>query len=156
MEIMTLLDKIEETLANSPRVPLTGKILIDPEEVLALLDEMRSVMPEEIRAAQRVVHDSERILGEAKAQSDALIREARAYAMQIAGEHQITQEAQKQAQEMLEKATKQSHEMIDQAKRVAREIRTGAREYADDLLAKVEKNLATALQAIQGARQELR
>lgn len=156
MEIMALLDRIEEIVSSSARVPLTGKVLLDPDEVFALLDDARQHLPEELREAQRVVLDGDRILAEARNQAEALVREAKLYAGQVANDHAITHEAGKHAQDLLDQATKQSNEMIDQAKRVAREIRLGARQYADDMLAKVEQNLSAALSAVQGGRQELK
>lgn len=152
MEMMGLLDRMEEIITGSTRVPLTGKVLVDPDEVLALLDEMRELLPQEIRDANRVARDRDSILTEARERAEATVRDAQALAAQLTGESTITKEAQGQADEL-----------IDQAKRVAREIRQNALEWADELFARFQPDLERVSQesqkaalSIRKAREELR
>lgn len=152
MEIMVLLDRLEELAGQATRVPLTGKILLDPDDFLALVDEMRELLPREIRDANRVAREREAILQEAREQAEATVREAQALAAKLTGDSAVTKEAQQQADEL-----------IDQAKRVAREIRQNALEWADDLFARIHPELEKyalesqkALAALQKAREELR
>ncbi|HEY8345874.1 MAG TPA: ATPase [Symbiobacteriaceae bacterium] len=151
MEIMEVLDRLEALVHQATRVPLTGKVLVDPEEVLALVDEMRELLPREIRDANRIAREREAILQEAREQAEATVREAQALAAKLTGEAAVTKEAQQQADEL-----------IDQAKRVAREIRQNALEWADDLFARIHPELERfareaqkALAAIEKAREEL-
>lgn len=144
MDIFALLDRLEEVLTGATRVPLTGKVMVDPDELLALVDEMREVLPEEIRQAGRVAEERERILEEARHEAEAVVRDAKAYASQLTDEAAIAREAQQKAEEM-----------IEQAKRVAREIRAGALDYADDLLHKVEQSLEQAYLTVKKSREEL-
>jgi len=152
VEMMALLDRLEELISQATKVPLTGKVLTDPDEVLALIDELREVLPQEIREANRVARDRESILTDAREQAEATVREAQALATRLTSESAVTKEAQGQADEL-----------IDQAKRVAREIRQNALEWADDLFARVQPDLervATDSQkaalALRKAREELR
>lgn len=152
MEIMELIDRLEEMVAQATKVPLTGKVLVDPDELLALVDEMRDMLPQEIRDANRVARDRETIIAEAREQAETTVREAQALAQRLTAEAAITKEAQTQADEL-----------IDQAKRVAREIRQNALEWADELFGRVQPDLervATdtqkAVLAVRKAREELR
>lgn len=152
MDMMALLDRMEELMTQATKVPLTGKVLADPEELLSLVDEMRELLPQEIREANRVARDREAILQEGKEEAEQTVREARALASQLTSEAAIAKEAQAQADEL-----------IDQAKRVAREIRQNALEWADELFARVQPDLervATESQkaalAMRKAREELR
>lgn len=151
MEIMVLLDRLEELIAQATKVPLTGKILLDPDEVLALVDEMREMLPQEIRDANRVARDRETIMHEAREQAEATVREAQAVAARMTAESAVAKEAQAQADEL-----------IDQAKRVAREIRQNALEWADELFGRVQPDLERvaadtqkAVMAVRKAREEL-
>lgn len=144
MDIFALLDRLEELLTNATRVPLTGKVMVDPDELLALVDEMREVLPEEIRQAGRVAEDRERILEDARGEAEALVRDAKVYASQLTDESAVAKEAQQKAEEM-----------IEQAKRVAREIRSGAMDYADDVLHKVEQSLERAYTTVKKSREDL-
>lgn len=152
MEIMELIDRLEEMVAQATKVPLTGKVLVDPDELLALVDEMRDMLPQEIRDANRVARDRETIIAEAREQAETTVREAQALAQRLTAEAAITKEAQTQADEL-----------IDQAKRVAREIRQNALEWADELFSRVQPDLeriATDTQkaalSVRKAREELR
>lgn len=144
MEILALLDRLETLIQDATRVPLTGKVLVDPDEVLNLIDEMRDAMPAEVRAAGQVAATQEEILAGARAEADQLIREAREYVEQLTAESAVLTEARAR-----------SEEMVEQAKRVAREIRTGALEYADQILGRLEENVRKAHETIRASREEL-
>ncbi len=151
MEILAVLDRLEEAITQSTKVPLTGKILTDPDELLALLDEMRDLIPKEIREANRIARDREAIINQAREQAEMTVREAQASAHQMTSEAAVTVEAQTQADVL-----------IDQAKRVAREIRQNALEWADELFGRVQPDLEKlaadsqrAALAIRKAREEL-
>jgi cell division septum initiation protein DivIVA len=151
VEIMAMLDRLEDAIAQATKVPLTGKVLLDPDELLSLMDEMRELLPQEIRDANRVARDREAILTEARDQAESTVREAQALAARLTAEHSVAQEAQKQADEL-----------IDQAKRVAREIRQNALEWADELFGRVQPDLEKvaadtqkAVLAVRKAREEL-
>ena len=151
MEIMALIDRLEELVSQATRVPLTGKILMDPDELLSLVDQMRDVLPQELREANRIARDRESVLQETREQVEQIIREARALAAQLTSEAAVTKEAQSQADEL-----------IDQAKRVAREIRQNALEWADELFARTQPDLERiaadtqrAAMAVRKAREEL-
>jgi cell division septum initiation protein DivIVA len=152
VEIMAMLDRFEDVIAGATKVPLTGKVLMDPDELLSIIDEMRELLPQEIRDANRVARDREAILSEAREQAESAVREANALAARLTAESSVTQEAQKQADEL-----------IDQAKRVAREIRQNALEWADELFGRVQPDLEKvaadtqkAVLAVRKAREELR
>jgi vacuolar-type H+-ATPase subunit H len=152
VEIMLLIDRLEELIAQATKVPLTGKVLMDPDEYLALVDEMRELLPQEIREANRVARDRDHLIAEAREQAEATVREAQTLAQRLTAEAAITQEAQSQADEL-----------IDQAKRVAREIRQNALEWADELFGRVQPDLERvaadtqkATLAVRKAREELR
>jgi cell division septum initiation protein DivIVA len=151
VEIMAMLDRLEDAIAQATKVPLTGKVLLDPDELLSLMDEMRELLPQEIRDANRVARDREAILTEARDQAESTVREAQALAARLTAEHSVAQEAQKAADEL-----------IDQAKRVAREIRQNALEWADELFGRVQPDLEKvaadtqkAVMAVRKAREEL-
>jgi cell division septum initiation protein DivIVA len=152
VEIMALIDRLEELISQATKVPLTAKVLVDPDEFLALVDEMREMLPQEIREANRVARDRENLLAEAREHAETTVREAQALAQRLTAEAAITQEAQTQADEL-----------IDQAKRVAREIRQNALEWADELFGRVQPDLERvaadtqkATLAVRKAREELR
>ena len=76
MDIMEIIDMMEETITKASSVPLTGKIMMDKDELLDFLQEMRLVYPEELKEAKWVKTERQRILDEAEERADAIKKSA--------------------------------------------------------------------------------
>ena len=76
MRVLELLEEIEEIVDTAAGFPLTGKIMIDSEELLEIVREIRSELPDEIQQAQWIKNERERIIAEAKQQYEAVIDDA--------------------------------------------------------------------------------
>ena len=74
MEIMEIIDMMEETIEKSPTVPLSGKIVVDKEDLLDYIQEMRLVFPDEVKEAKWVKEERERILAEAQTRSETMMK----------------------------------------------------------------------------------
>lgn len=145
MDILDVLNEMEELIEESTRVPLVGKILVDDELILDMVDHIRTALPEEMRQAKAVVNEREKILEDARAEAQRIITQAREELSRMAGEDELVKQAKSQAAEV-----------IEQAKTLSREIKIGAYQFADELLTKSEQNLDAILSQIKTARDELR
>lgn len=143
-DLLALLDELEAFLADSARIPLTGRLVVSEQEVFEIIDRLRQSIPEALHQAQKVNRERERLLQQAREEGDALINESRAYAEKMTRESVITQRAQEEADRVME-----------EARRVSREIRLAARDYADELMERVEANMQKALSIIRQGREEL-
>ena len=77
MNVNELLDTIEDTLAESANMPLSGgKRIVDVDQIQEYLDEIRANLPGELRQAQAIVNDRGQIVDSANAQAKAIIRQA--------------------------------------------------------------------------------
>jgi len=130
MEIMEIIDMMEETIDKAPTVPLSGKILVDKEDILDYIQEMRLVFPDEVKEAKWVKEERERILSEAQSRSDEMIKNAEEKVVQMIDEHEVTKQAVDQA-----------NAMVNDAQQKAMEIKTDCDQYADDILNDLEKRL---------------
>ncbi len=145
MEIFTLLETLEEIIENSKSVPFTNKGVIDREEMLDLIKEIRIKLPEELKQAKWVKEERTRILIEAQKEADDIVKEAENRIIAMIDEHEITR-----------KAYEQKAEIIETANEMAREISNGTKEHADKLLAEIETLLENELKTIQNNRKELK
>ena len=143
-DLLALLDELESFFAEASHIPLTGKLVVNEEEAFTLVDRLRKTLPEALHQAQRVSRDRDRLLQQSRDEGEALVQEARAYAEKLVRESSIVQKAQEEGDRMVEDARRQS-----------REMRVGAREYANELLEKVEQNMQKALGIVRQGRQEL-
>ena len=130
---------------NGQRVPFTHKIMIDDQECYDLLDQIRQVVPEEIRAAKKVTVDRDRITGEAQLEAQRIIQEAEDYREQLLSE-----------EGRLEAAEIRSREIVDEATADAEALRDGANEYALDVLEALSSRLSDLLDQVQNGIEQLR
>ena len=101
MKVLELLDEIEEIIDTSSSFPLTGKILVDAEEVLEIVREIRVELPDEIQQAQWIKDERQRILDEAKREYESVLKDARNQAESLIENDDITLKAKARADELM-------------------------------------------------------
>lgn len=145
MEIFTLLENIEDILEKSKGVPFSNKVLVDKEEILEIISELRLKLPEELKQAKWIKEERQRILVEAQKEADDIVKEAENRIISMIDEHEITK-----------KAYEKKAEIIETANEMSREISKGTKDYADNVLNGIEVALQDALKIIQNNRNELK
>jgi len=93
IDVLYLLDRLEEVLSAGQHVPLTSRTLIDEQECLELLDQIRVTLPEEIKQARRVAQERDRLLAEARAEAERIIQRAENEAGDLLTEHGLVRAA---------------------------------------------------------------
>ena len=144
MELFTLLETLEEMLENSKTVPFSGTAIIEKEEMLDIIKEIRIKLPDELKQAKWVKEERQRILVEANKEAEDIVKEAENRIISMIDEHEITR-----------KAYEQKAQIIETANEMSREISKGTKDYADNLLGNIEVVLGDALKMIQNNRREL-
>ena len=145
MEIFTLLETLEDILDKSRGVPFSNKCIVDKDEILDIIKEIRLKLPDELKQAKWIKEERQRILVEAQNEADEIIKEAENRIIAMIDEHEITK-----------KAYEKKVEIIETANEMSREIKSGTEEYADGVLAGIEVALEDALKVIQNNRKELK
>ena len=128
--LLDYLDEIEEVLESSKSLPFTNKISVEKERIVDILSEIRLNLPDDIRSAQRILNDHDRIVNDANNKAQDIVDSAENEAKIRTGSHEIFRRASESATDMLENS-----------KREAREIRMNAMGYADDMLEQAEIQL---------------
>ncbi len=145
MELFNVLNELEDLVENSPKIPLTRRVLIDEEKLLDYLDRMRAALPEEVRQAKWVLQEREKVLADSKKEALRIMEEAQKQLDRRAEESEIARQAKAIAEEVVQKAEV-----------VAREIKQGARDYADDILSGLEEELNKLITQVRNGRAELK
>lgn len=144
--IMELLDLIEDILEQSSTIPFSSKVMVNKEEILDIITDIRLKIPNEIKQSKWVIEERNKILIDAQKEADAIVKEGGMAVNKMVDEHEVTRLAKANAEKI-----------IEEAKYTAREMRLGAIEYADEILAVVQKNLETALsEANKGSEESLK
>jgi hypothetical protein len=73
MDILHLVDRLEELFNKSRSVWLTRKVMINEDRMLDLIDQMRMAIPEEIKKAQKILNEKDRILAQSQEEANRRI-----------------------------------------------------------------------------------
>lgn len=144
MDIMALVDKLEDLVAEGKKVPLTSSVMVNEQRIYDIIDEIRASFPDEIKQARWIVKERQDMLEEAEKEAARITEEAMAKAEGLASETEVVRLAEDLAAKTLEEARNKE-----------REIRLGAEDYADEMLANLEVNLGKLLTAVQRGRDRL-
>ncbi|MEW5761790.1 MAG: ATPase [Bacillota bacterium] len=145
MELLEALNEMEEFLEHCTRIPMTRKVIVDEEKLLDFLDRVRSLLPEEVRKAKWLVQEREKLLAESRDEANRILEDARREIERRVEESEIVRQAQETAEDLLRRAEQS-----------AREMRLGARDYADDVLARLEGYLEKIAKEVAAGRLELK
>jgi hypothetical protein len=104
MDLDYLIDRLEELLDRSTRIPATSRVIINEDEYLRLIDQMRISVPQEITHARQVEAERDALLAAAQEQAEAMIAAARDKAGALVADHSVLRQAQERADEILKDA----------------------------------------------------
>jgi regulator of protease activity HflC (stomatin/prohibitin superfamily) len=104
MDILQLIDRLEELFNDARSVPFTHNVVVDEDKMLELIDQMRIAIPEEVKKAQQVVAQRDRVMAQAQEEANRTLQIARDKADQMQQNHSIVQEAQRRADQILAQA----------------------------------------------------
>ena len=119
-------------------MPITGKVLVDKDAILDLIDQLRVAIPEEVSAAKRINAEGERIIEKAHDEASRIVSRAQEQAAFLIGERGLTETAQAEGRRI-----------VEQAEDVAAGIKGGADDYATQILSALEQEIAKALTGIR-------
>lgn len=104
MDILHLVDRLEELFNDSRSVPFTHSVMVDEERILDIIDQMRVSIPEEIKKAQQLLAQRDRIIAQAKEEADRTIALAREKSEQLVERDSIVEAARLKGDQMIEQA----------------------------------------------------
>lgn len=144
MDILYLLDQLEEVLGAGSRLPLTSRTLVDEQEILDILDQIRVSIPDELKAARRLTQERDQVIADAHADAERILREAETQAMERVADHQLVRSAESRAADV-----------EDRAMRQAADIRREADAYAYRVLQKLREQIGQIAQTVDRGVAEL-
>lgn len=130
-----MLDSLEDMIDNAPARPFSKRISIDKDEIFEVLADIRLSLPGEIKQAQRIADNCDKIINDANNKAQNIIKDAEEKCERLIGENEITKKAKEEAAII-----------TNEAKDTAREMRIAAVEYADNLLAQTEQTIRETLE----------
>jgi hypothetical protein len=118
--------------------------IVNEVAILEIVDQLRTTIPEEVKASRQIQQQKERIIAQGKEEANRIIDIARQQANGILTNH-----------ELLRAAEARSLTIIERAQREAGDIRRGADGYAEQVLTVLDERIAHAQHQIRSGLQEL-
>ena len=117
MDILHLVDRLEELFNESRSVPFTHSVIVDEDRMLDIIDQMRVSIPEEIKKAQQLLAQRDRILAQSQEEANRTLQLAREKSEQMVEKDGIVQAAHARSEQILAQgraeAEKQKHDADD-------------------------------------------
>lgn len=145
MDLLTLIDEVEDILEAGTSIPLTGRVLVDKNELLDIVKEIRIKLPDEIKQAAWIKEERQRIIDEAQKTASTMIEDAEKKLEELINNEEVFKIANERAEEIVNKAQLSSDE-----------IRMGSLEYADEILYEAQEKFKELIQLLNENRKELR
>ncbi|MFN8232966.1 MAG: hypothetical protein U0V56_05700 [Actinomycetota bacterium] len=144
MDLAGRLQQLEDMVREAKSMPLSSSALLNRDEVLEMLQEMREGLPEEIKQARWIVRDREELLAKARADAEKLVEAAREEQLRLARKEEIAERAREEADRIVAEADGQTRAMREEAE-----------DYVDAKLAQFEIALRRILEDAQATTRGL-
>ncbi len=138
MDILQMIDRLEELLNESRPLPFTHNVIVDEDRMLDLIDQMRVSIPEEVKKAQQLLAQRDRLIAQAQEEANRTVNLARDRSNELVERDQVVQAAYTQAEQI--KA---------QAYADGEQIRREADEYVLESLRKLELEMERAINQVR-------
>jgi hypothetical protein len=139
-----LLRRVLDLVNAAPKMPLSSTVRLEKDEVVELLEEAVSRLPDELRQARWLLKERDEYLAKVQREADDILAAARERAERIVQRTELVREAQRLSGRILEEAEDE-----------ARRLRHEAEDYCDQKLASFEIVLERTMKTVQAGREKL-
>ncbi|MEU2158435.1 cell division initiation protein [Streptomyces sp. NPDC019396] len=144
MDVQKKLDEIVQVVGNARSMPMSASCVVNRAELLAMLEEVREVLPGSLAQAEELISGREHMVADARQEAARIIEAAHTERGSMISGTQIAQQSQEEADRILA-----------EARREASEIRAEADEYVDSKLANFEVVLNKTIGSVDRGREKL-
>jgi hypothetical protein len=145
VDMQAKLDQITEMVEDARSMPMSASCIVNRTEMLTLLDEVREMLPAELREAQWVIKDREGVVEEGRRRAERIVADAI-----VERDRLVTQT------EVLREAERAAERIIADARESARVMQLDVDDYVDSKLANFEVVLHKVLTSVERGRDKLR
>jgi hypothetical protein len=159
MDILQLIDRLEELFNESKSIPLTRNVMVDEDRMLDIIDQMRIAIPEEVKKAQQLLGQRDRVLAQAQEEANRTLELARQKSDQMVTKEMVAQEASRRAEQIIAQARVEAEniradaddyamnsltQLHDELERISNQVSNGIRVLKDELARKESASMPQA------------
>ena len=142
--VEAVLAELVDVLTTARPVPLSSSVMVNREELLALVDEVSALLPDELRAARCLLREREDYLAGVQREGEDILEAARERAERMVSRTEVVRQAQATARRAIEAAEGES-----------RRLRHEAEDWCDAQLASLETALDASMRSVKAGRARL-
>ncbi|WP_287770510.1 ATPase [Megasphaera sp.] len=139
-----LLEDLESLVMNASKVPFTNKKMVEEEEILQIIDDLKESMPAELEQSKKILAERDKVISDAQHHADGMVAQAKDYIAKLTEESELVRQAQERANQVIQTANDSSEQ-----------LKNSSITYAGDVLKYVESTLEKTLSSIQQNRESL-
>jgi len=145
VDLIERIEEIQLLIEEARSVPLTSGALVNREELLELLAQLKAEVPGEIREARWMSRDRDELLERAKRDAQRLMVEAQEQRDRLLSRTEVVAAAEHEA-----------GRIVDEARERAAKLKSEAEDYIDQKLASFELLLGKVLGTVARGRTQLK
>jgi hypothetical protein len=156
-DIYHLINRLERLLNESWRMPLSAYLVINEDDFLDVIDQLRTTIPREIKEGERVQRERERIMAQAEEEAGRVVKLAQEDAAKMVEEHEIIHAADQRATTVIQRAQREAEVLKADADEYARSVLLsleGQLEGVDELIATLLTTVHNGLDTLSRAHEE--
>jgi hypothetical protein len=139
-----ILRRVMEIVESAPGIPMSASVRVNREELLELLEDCVSRLPDELRSARWLLKEREEFLARSRREGEEIIAVAKARVARMVERTEVVKAAEARARQIVEEAEAE-----------ARRMRRETEDYCDQKLASFENVLARIHKTVAAGRARL-
>ena len=144
MDALERIDEIVATVEGARAVPMSRNCILDRQELINVLEELRVELPGELRRAANLLEERDKILETGKREADRIIAEGEREHSRLVSVHEVMVSAEHEANRILSDAREEAQRLRDEVD-----------DYVDTALANFEQFLTRSLASIERGRDKM-
>jgi hypothetical protein len=145
VDVHDKLDEISSLVRKARAMPMSASCVVNRQQLLGLLDELRLLLPEELRHAEELLQERDAVVDQGRHRAGRIVDEAQSQRAELVSETAVMAKARHEAAELLRRANDEITQM-----------RVDVDNYVDEKLANFEVVLTKTLGAVHRGREKLR
>jgi vacuolar-type H+-ATPase subunit H len=142
---------LERLLNESWRLPLSAYLVINEDDFLDVIDQLRTAIPKEIKQAERVQQERDRMIAQAEEEAERIVHLAQDEAAKLVEDHEIMASANQRAQTIIERAQREAEVLRLEADDYAKQVLVSL----DDQLGAMDKQIALLMTTVRNGLETL-
>ena len=138
-------------VVGATRLPFTEKTFVNDQELIRCVEELRKDLPQELRRANEIVEQRDKILHEAEKEAERIRKEAKQYANRMTEESEIVQQSKDRAKTILQQTQQQEREIMERTRKNAAQLQNDADAYANQVFDQLISHVNGTFQGVRQA-----